>query len=122
MQVIEGFIADFFCEEIKLVIEVDGGIHNKMEQKKIDEYRDKIFSARGITTIRSPNDDVLNHTDECLQQIADIGIKQRRLIQSPLRRGEGSKKPKTQKSFVKKNTPDDNPHARLFWSGTIAGN
>lgn len=74
-QVIEGFIADFFCEEIKLAVEVDGGIHNDKEQKKIDEHREKVFSARSITTIRFRNNDVLNRLDECLQQIADIGIK-----------------------------------------------
>ncbi len=92
-QVIEGFIADFFCEEIKLAVEVDGTVHNDVEQKRIDEYREKVFSARGITTIRFPNDDVLNHIDECIRQIADIANEQKRLIQAPLRAERGGRRP-----------------------------
>jgi len=38
-QVIEGFVADFFCEKAKLVVEVDGGVHETEMQKKIDEHR-----------------------------------------------------------------------------------
>ena len=37
-QVIHGFIADFYCEELKLVVEIDGGIHE--EQKDYDKLRD----------------------------------------------------------------------------------
>jgi len=92
-QVIEGFIADFFCEEIKLAVEVDGTVHNNAEQKKIDEHREKVFSARGITTIRFSNKHVLNHIDECIRQIADIAIKQRRLTQAPLRAERGGRRP-----------------------------
>jgi very-short-patch-repair endonuclease len=68
-QVIEGFIADFFCEEIKWVIEVDGGIHKSKEQAEIDKHRDEVFKARGIRVMRVKNDAVLNNIPEVLKEI-----------------------------------------------------
>jgi very-short-patch-repair endonuclease len=68
-QVIEGFIADFFCEEIKWVIEVDGGIHNKPEQTESDKHRDEVFKARGIRVLRVKNDAVLRNVMEVLEKI-----------------------------------------------------
>jgi very-short-patch-repair endonuclease len=40
------FIADFFCFEKKLIIEVDGGIH--LRQKGFDQYRDLIVQELGL--------------------------------------------------------------------------
>ena len=42
-QVIEGFVVDFFCHELKLVVETDGEIHNTQEQKEIDKHRKNVF-------------------------------------------------------------------------------
>ncbi|WOK05895.1 endonuclease domain-containing protein [Imperialibacter roseus] len=36
---VAGFIADFYCHEAKLVIELDGKIHNLSEQKEYDGGR-----------------------------------------------------------------------------------
>jgi very-short-patch-repair endonuclease len=36
---INRFIADFYCHSIKLVVEVDGGIHNLPENKEYDIQR-----------------------------------------------------------------------------------
>ena len=36
-QIIHGFIADFYCEDLNLVVEVDGGIHE--QQKDYDKLR-----------------------------------------------------------------------------------
>jgi very-short-patch-repair endonuclease len=33
------FIADFYCHEKKLIIELDGGIHDSIEQKEHDDKR-----------------------------------------------------------------------------------
>jgi len=43
-QIIDGFIADFYCHEAALVIEVGGPIHDT----NYDAERDRIFTARGI--------------------------------------------------------------------------
>lgn len=71
-QVIEGFIADFYCEGIKLAIEVDGGIHKNREQTKIDKHRDEVFKARGIRVLRVSNDTVLNNLAEVVKEIIEL--------------------------------------------------
>ncbi len=43
--VIEGFIVDFYCHQLKLVIEIDGLVHKY--QIKEDRERQKIITSRG---------------------------------------------------------------------------
>lgn len=50
------FIADFYIHSHKLIIEIDGWIHNK--QKKYDESRDKYIKSKGYKIIRIKNEDV----------------------------------------------------------------
>jgi very-short-patch-repair endonuclease len=55
-RVIAGSIADFFCKELKLVIEVDGITH--IEKSSDDKSRDEKLKNLGYTTIRIPDYDV----------------------------------------------------------------
>ena len=48
-QVIQGFIVDFYCHKVGLVIEVDGDIHDL--QKKEDERQEKVLSALGLRIV-----------------------------------------------------------------------
>jgi very-short-patch-repair endonuclease len=82
-QVIEGFIADFYCEELKLAVEVDGPIHDKKEQIEYDDYRDKVFIARGIRMMRISNDMVLNRMTEILETIKGLKVTVSPLFPSP---------------------------------------
>ena len=50
------FIADFMCFEKKLVIEVDGMIHEF--QKEEDEHREEILKSLGLTILRIKNEEV----------------------------------------------------------------
>jgi len=52
------FIADFYCDEKKLVIEVDGKIHDS--QKEYDESRDFILKELGLTTLRIKNEECVD--------------------------------------------------------------
>ena len=61
------FIADFFCNENKLVIEVDGGIH--FRQKKYDQYRDLIIQKLGLTVIRITNNIIKQDLEYFLTEI-----------------------------------------------------
>lgn len=69
---IGNYIADFYCPEKKLVIELDGSIHNKPEQKKRDQERDAIMKQHGLNIIRFTNDDVFEKVEEVIQTIIDI--------------------------------------------------
>ena len=53
-------IADFYCSEAALVIEVDGGIHEK--QKEYDAARSEMLNQKGISVLRFTNDDLENET------------------------------------------------------------
>lgn len=64
---IDIFIADFYCHKYKLVIELDGKIHNK--QKDYDEGRTAELERFGIKVIRFTNEMVLNHIDEVIEEI-----------------------------------------------------
>jgi very-short-patch-repair endonuclease len=66
-QVIQGFIADFYCSKLKLVIEIDGGIHEL--QKDYDNLRDHIINQYGIKVLRFSNDEVINHMDKVINNI-----------------------------------------------------
>jgi very-short-patch-repair endonuclease len=65
-QIIEGFVADFYCETAKLVIEVDGPIHDTEEQKADDEHRRNVFQNRGLREIRFSNNQVDNDIVEVI--------------------------------------------------------
>ncbi len=55
-QVIEGFIADFYCHAARLVVEVDGAVHDS--QTEYDAERTRIFQQAGILTLRFTNTQV----------------------------------------------------------------
>lgn len=45
------YIADFYCHKVKLVIELDGNIHDNAEVKINDEIRQKNLEEAGIKVI-----------------------------------------------------------------------
>ncbi|MEH2251263.1 endonuclease domain-containing protein [Nostoc sp.] len=67
-QIINGFIADFYCHATRLVIEVDGKIHE--QQVEYDAERDKVLSARGLRLLRIKNEEVRHELDKVLMRIS----------------------------------------------------
>jgi len=59
-KVIARFIADFYCKQAKLVIEIDGGQHNSEGEFAKDRERTKIIEGFGLEVIRFSNDDIDN--------------------------------------------------------------
>ena len=55
---INRFIADFYCHEARLVVEIDGGYHDEEEQQKYDAGRTKELEEFGIRVIRFTNAEV----------------------------------------------------------------
>ncbi|TVR60486.1 MAG: DUF559 domain-containing protein [Candidatus Competibacteraceae bacterium] len=82
-QVIEGFIADFYCAEHHLALELDGAIHDSEQSVEYDQIRDNIFAQKGIRTLRISN-------DHCTHAYLQAQIEQ--IIRSPspfMERGPG---------------------------------
>jgi very-short-patch-repair endonuclease len=66
-QVIDRFIVDFYCHEVKLVIEVDGEIHNYTQVE--DAIRQEFLESLGLRVVRFKNEDVLLRIEGVLEEI-----------------------------------------------------
>lgn len=64
---IENYIIDFYCAELKLAIEVDGGQH---DESKADKTRTKTLNDMGIRVLRFWNSDIMNNIEGVLTQIS----------------------------------------------------
>jgi very-short-patch-repair endonuclease len=69
-QVIDGFIADFYCHSIGLIVEVDGSIHQL--QADYDRLRDRVLSTRGLRVIRFSNDRIFRDLPTVLAEIQSL--------------------------------------------------
>ena len=73
---ISHFIVDFYCHEAKLVVEIDGDIHNHQENKEYDENRTFELEKFGLKVIRFRNDEINNNIKKVLE-ILEREIKDR---------------------------------------------
>lgn len=67
---IDKFIADFYCHEKKLVIELDGTVHDRKENIDYDIARTIELNNISINVLRFRNCEVLNNIEMVLQQIS----------------------------------------------------
>jgi very-short-patch-repair endonuclease len=63
------YTLDFFCNDARLAIEVDGEAHNRGDHPARDQARDSWLSHAGIATMRIPAKEVLNDLDAVLRGI-----------------------------------------------------
>jgi very-short-patch-repair endonuclease len=66
---IHWYIADFYCHEKRLVIEIDGGIHMKTSVKEHDDNRSAEFDRLGVHVIRFTNEQVFKSKEKVLEEI-----------------------------------------------------
>ena len=57
------YIADFYCPELKIIIEVDGNSHFSEDAQEYDKIRDDFMLSLGIITIRMTNNDVMENIE-----------------------------------------------------------
>jgi len=67
---IDIFIADFYCHEKKLVIEIDGEVHN--QQKEYDINRTAEMENYGITVVRFTNEEVEKELENVIKMIEEV--------------------------------------------------
>ncbi len=65
------YIADFYCHEANLVIELEGSIHNKEGQREYDAARQEIMEQRGITVLYFRNDRLIRELEGVLAEIVN---------------------------------------------------
>ena len=66
-QIIDGFIVDFYCHAARLVVEVDGPVHD--QQEEYDAERSHALAARGLQTLRVRNEEVVHDLQDVLARI-----------------------------------------------------
>jgi methionyl-tRNA synthetase len=87
------FILDFYCEEAKLAVELDGGQH--VENAGKDTSRTVLLETHGIAVLRFWDNDVLKETQSVLEAIWNALEERLPMTQppsppAPLPQGEGS--------------------------------
>ncbi len=79
-----GFIVDFYCAELRLILEIDGDVHMGEEQSQYDVARSAYMEAQGFKVLRLCNRDVTR------EHLASILSDEVRLFVPPLHvSGEG---------------------------------
>ena len=66
---IDKYTVDFYCEELKLIIEVDGKVHDNLGQANYDHERDEFLKSIGNIVYRVDNDSVINYREVMLADL-----------------------------------------------------
>jgi type I restriction-modification system DNA methylase subunit/very-short-patch-repair endonuclease len=65
------YLVDFYCNEHRLVVEVDGDVHDEKARAKKDATRTKYLESLGNIVVRFRNEEVLNNPEHVLSRILD---------------------------------------------------
>ncbi len=63
------YIVDFYCASAKIVIELDGEVHDAPEAQIYDALRTETLEARGLQVVRFRNEMVLEQLPEVIKKI-----------------------------------------------------
>lgn len=69
---ISQYIADFYCHKLKVIIEIDGGIHLSNEVKNNDKVRDDFMESLGFKIIRFTNDEVCKNGEIVVKELNEF--------------------------------------------------
>ncbi len=64
------YVLDFYCEELKLAIELDGGQHNADDEVRRDAKRETWLKAKDITVVRYWNHEFLLRTTDAMEDLS----------------------------------------------------
>jgi acetylglutamate kinase len=66
---ISNYVVDFYCHKLKLVIEIDGDIHDLEDVKRNDKEREEALKSLGLHIIRFKNEEVYKKANAVLHEI-----------------------------------------------------
>ena len=70
--VIGKFITDFCCTKAKLIVELDGAIHDSRDAQIADALRTEFLNTKGYKVIRFRNEEVLHDLSSVLNAIRKV--------------------------------------------------
>lgn len=63
------YIVDFYCHELKLIIELDGEYHNSEQQKDYDAERERFLHGNGYTILHFLNQTIHDNVQDVIKKI-----------------------------------------------------
>ncbi|MDB5707941.1 MAG: hypothetical protein JWL96_11 [Sphingomonas bacterium] len=69
------YVVDFYCRESRLIIEVDGEVHNRGDRPMRDETRDIFLRENGYNVMHVPAADILKDADDVAASIASLAAR-----------------------------------------------
>jgi len=66
------YVVDFYCPELKLIVEIDGGIHFEERNIAADEEREQYFEKLELKMVRYNNLDIIQNIDNALENLKNI--------------------------------------------------
>src|SRR3989442_2991186 len=73
--VLHGFIVDFYCASERVVIELEGSVHDGAARQSYDRARGEFLAAAGYRVIRVRNKDVSrDHFETVLRELSDLAV------------------------------------------------
>jgi len=68
---IDRYVADFYCHDRRLVVELDGEVHELPRQQNHDQNRDVHLHSRGLRVLRIANQEVFENPQEVVRRIRE---------------------------------------------------
>ena len=84
---LENWVADFYCFERRLAIELDGGVHSQPSQMRRDAAKEDLLRTLGISLLRIPNGLVMNDPEEFVRRVREAVACDQKLTPHPSRSG-----------------------------------
>jgi cyclase len=66
------YIADFYCHKLKLVIEIDGSVHDSEEARLADGKRQKYLENLSLPVIRFTNEQIRSEVEDVIKALSSI--------------------------------------------------
>ena len=88
------YVMDLYCPTLHWCIEIDGEVHDTIEQKEKDNDRSAFLEQHGIIVTRIRNEDIEEDTNQIIELLRQEALKiaEKRKIKLPLTREERFKK------------------------------
>jgi len=69
------YVLDFYCHELRLAVEVDGGSHSMGDRPVRDEQRDRWLAENGVRCIRLSASMILEDVDDAIRTLeSELGL------------------------------------------------